>query len=178
MINCCYPGGGFGGRDSSDFPLHLAIAAVSEPNVAHRVIHSRFYQFRAGLKRHPAKIDVALALDSDGRFQALTSNLAMDGGGQNNYSFAVQNVGARNATGGYQFPRSWVDSVAHPSLAVPAGSVRGFGSFQSTFALECLIDEAAHKLGIDTIELRLRNLITGIESIHTGTTLAHPIRAD
>lgn len=178
VINCCYPGGGFGGRDGSDFPLHLAIAAVSEPNVTHRIIHSRFEQFQAGIKRHPAKLTLELAIDADGRFQALLSNLELDGGGQNNYSFAVQNVGARNATSAYRFPRSCVESIARASTAIPAGSVRGFGSFQSTFALECLIDEAAHQLGIDPIDLRLRNLVSGIEPVHTGTIVAHPIRSD
>lgn len=175
-INCCYPGGGFGGRDSSDFPLHLAIAAMAEPDVAHRIIHSRYDQFQSGIKRHPSKVDLLVALDQKGKLQALKSIMELDGGGQNNYSFAVQNVGARNASGGYRFPRSWVDAVSRPSVAIPAGSVRGFGSFQSSFALECLLDEAAETLGIDAIDLRLNNILSGQDHAHTGAGLAYNIR--
>lgn len=178
VINCCYPGGGFGGRDSSDFPLYLALAAVAEPGVTQRIVSSRFDQFQGGLKRHPAQIDVELAFDADGKFQALHSTLTLDGGGQNNYSFAIQNVGARNATSGYAFPRSWVDSVANPSIAVPAGSMRGFGSFQSSFALECLIDEAAGALGMDPIDLRLKNVLTDPQPVHTGALPIERINSD
>lgn len=177
-IHCCYPGGGFGGRDSSDFPLFLALAAVANPGKTQRMIASRFEQFQAGIKRHPAQIKVRLALSNDGKFEALHTHLQLDGGGQNNYSFAVQNVGARNASGGYDFPRSWVDSLANPSIAVPAGSLRGFGSFQSSFALECLIDEAAASMGIDPIDLRLKNIITDLRIMHTGVAPVERIHAD
>jgi CO/xanthine dehydrogenase Mo-binding subunit len=175
VINCCFPGGGFGGRDSSDFPLHLAIAALSEPNVSHRIVHTRPDQFQGGIKRHPATIDISLAVDSSGQFQVLHNNIKLDGGGQNNYSFAVQSVAARNSGAGYRFPRSWVDATAFASTAIPSGSMRGFGSFQSSFALECLIDVAAANLNIDAIDLRKKNAVVGFENIQTGVTLAHDV---
>lgn len=178
VINCCYPGGGFGGRDSSDFPLLLAIAAVASPGKTVRMIYSRFDQFQSGIKRHPAQISVSLAVAGNGKFEALKSQLRLDGGGQNNYSFAVQNVGARNASVGYHFSKSVVDSVAMPSIAIPAGSVRGFGSFQASFALECLIDEVAANLGFDPIELRLRNVVTDPQTLHTGVVPVERIHSD
>lgn len=176
-INCCFLGGGFGGKDSSDFPLHLAIAALTEPDVSHRIVYSRPEQFQAGIKRHAAKTSVELAVNRQGIFEYLRSSMELDGGGQNNYSFAVQSVGARNAAGAYRFARSKIDAVAISSTAIPTGSMRGFGSFQSSFGLECLIDEAAHALGIDPIELRLRNLIKGDARTQTGVELAIPTRA-
>lgn len=178
IVNSCYPGGGFGGRDRSEFPLFLALAAAMNPGTPVRIVQSRFDQFQGGLKRHPAETKVELAIDGEGRFQAFHTDMKLDGGGQNNYSFAVQNVGARNASSAYRFPRSWVDSEAVYSPAVPAGSVRGFGSFQSAFALECLIDEAAEKLKMDPIELRLKNLVTDPEPMHTGTTPRFRINSD
>lgn len=177
IVHCCFLGGGFGGKDSSDFPLHLAIAAMSEPDVTHRIVHSRPEQFQGGLKRHASTTDIEIALDKSGKFQYLHSDIRLDGGGQNNYSFAVQSVGARNAAGGYHFPRSVIDSVAYASNSVPAGSMRGFGSFQSSFALECLIDRAAQALEMDPIELRLRNCIAEHGVTQTGVTLAIPTHA-
>lgn len=176
-INCCFLGGGFGGKDSSDFPLHLAIAALNEPDVSHRIVYSRSEQFQAGIKRHAANTDIELAVNRQGIFEYLRSSMELDGGGQNNYSFAVQSVGARNAAGAYRFPRSQIDARAIPSTNIPAGSMRGFGSFQSAFGLECLIDEAAQALEIDPIELRLRNLIKGEAPTQTGVELVIPTRA-
>lgn len=177
VVNCCYLGGGFGGKDSSDFPLHLAIAAISEPDVSHRLVHNRFDQFQAGLKRHAAAVDLEIAVDRKGQFQALRSQVTLDGGGQNNYSFAIQSVAARNAAGAYRFGRSIVNAVALPSASIPAGSMRGFGTFQSCFALECLIDEAAQALHMDPIALRLKNCIQDDGYIHTGVKLATPVHA-
>lgn len=177
VVNCCYLGGGFGGKDSSDFPLHLAIAALSEPDVSHRLAHNRLDQFQAGLKRHAATVDLDIAVDRQGRFQALRSQITLDGGGQNNYSFAIQSVAARNAAGAYQFGRSIVNAVALPSASIPAGSMRGFGTFQSCFALECLIDEAAQALAMDPIALRLKNCIQDDGYLHTGVKLATPVHA-
>lgn len=177
IINCCFPGGGFGGRDSSDFPLHLAIAALSEPDVSHRIVHTRPDQFQGGIKRHPSTIDIQLAVDPQGKFQMLHSDIKLDGGGQNNYSFVVQSVAARNAGGAYRFQRSWVDATALPSMAIPSGSMRGYGTFQSAFALECLIDEVATSMKMDPIELRRKNVITGLGKIQTGVPLADEIHA-
>ncbi|SMF30598.1 xanthine dehydrogenase family protein molybdopterin-binding subunit [Pseudobacteriovorax antillogorgiicola] len=178
VINCCYPGGGFGGRDHSEFPLYLCLAAVFNPGKSIRIVHSRFDQFQAGLKRHGAQIDTKLAVDQDGLFQGFHTNMTLDGGGHNNYSFAVQNVGGRNASSGYAFPRSWVDSKAKPSIGVPAGSMRGFGSLQAAFAMECLVDEAAAALKMDPIELRMKNIITDPQAVHTGTVPLFRINSD
>lgn len=177
IIHCCFLGGGFGGKDSSDFSLHLAIAAMAEPDVSHRIVHTRADQFQGGLKRHASQTDVSIAIDSSGNFQYLKSVMTLDGGGQNNYSFAVQTVGARNAAGAYHFPRSQIDAVAHASKNIPAGSMRGFGAFQSSFALECLIDEAAQILKIDPIELRLKNCPLGHAYTQTGMQLVIPSHA-
>jgi len=177
VVNSCFLGGGFGGKDSSDFPIHLAIAALTQPDISHRIAYSREEQFQAGLKRHAANSDIELAVDRHGKFQYLRSSMQLDGGGQNNYSFAVQTVGARNAAGAYRFARSQIDSIALSSTSIPAGSMRGFGSFQSSFGLECLIDEAAKSLDMDPIELRLQNLIRGDGRTQTGVKLVIPTRA-
>ena len=178
VINSCYPGGGFGGRDHSEFPLYLCLAAVFNPGKAIKIVHSRFDQFQSGLKRHSSQISTKLAFDKSGVFQAFHTDMTLDGGGHNNYSFAVQNVGGRNASSGYSFPRSWVDSRAKPSIGVPAGSMRGFGSLQAAFTMECLVDEAAEELAMDPIELRLKNVITDPQAVHTGTIPLFRINSD
>lgn len=177
IIHCCFLGGGFGGKDSSEFPLHLAIAAISEPDVSHRIVYTRPQQFQAGLKRHASQSEIELTVDQQGKFQSLNTRIILDGGGQNNYSFAIQSVGARNAGGAYHFPRAQIHALAMASTNIPAGSMRGFGSFQTSFALECLIDQAAIALKTDPIDLRLQNCLIGKGYLTTGVQLAIPAHA-
>ena len=174
IIHPCYPGGGFGGRDHSLFSMYVALAALFSDGRPVRLVQSRVEQFQSGIKRHAARIQETLAVDDAGKFQALSCDMVLNGGGQNNFSFAVAAVGAHNATGAYYFPRAHIHSVAQSTTAVTAGSMRGFGTLQSMFALECLIDEAAAKLEIDPLELRLRNLLANDLPMITG---AKPVGA-
>lgn len=156
-INACYPGGGFGGKDHSSFTLYLALAAVFADGVPINITNSRFDQFQFGLKRHAAEMQESIAVDDNNYFQVLKGSFIFDGGGYNNFSWAVPVVGADNANSASYFPNVDIHFRANVSTAVPAGSVRGFGAFQTQFALECLIDEAAQALKIDAIDLRLKN---------------------
>uniref|UniRef100_UPI0013D3714B molybdopterin cofactor-binding domain-containing protein n=1 Tax=Escherichia coli TaxID=562 RepID=UPI0013D3714B len=58
----------------------------------------------------------------------------------------------------YYLPKSDLSAVALASRAVEAGSPRGYGTLQSMSATEMMVDEVAGLLGIDAIELRLRNV--------------------
>lgn len=177
-LNCCYPGGGFGGRDHSDFPLYLAMAAMYAEGKPIRIVYNRFDQFQAGIKRHPVRIREAIAVDKEGIIQALTADIQLDGGGQNNFSFAVQAVAAQNASSAYYIPRIDIQSQALSSIAVTSGSMRGFGTLQSMFALESLVDQAAQKLKIDSIELRLRNLLTKHKNTSMGARPTYDIQSE
>jgi CO/xanthine dehydrogenase Mo-binding subunit len=176
-VHSCYPGGGFGGRDHSIFSMYLALAAVYAQGRPVRLSQSRVEQFQSGIKRHATKIKETLAIDKNGKFQAMKCDMTLNGGGKNNFSFAVAAVGAHNAPGAYYFPRSDIHSKAEATTGVTAGSMRGFGTLQSMFALECLIDEAAETLEIDPIQLRLNNLMTAEHSMITGAKPKGAVRS-
>src|SRR5262249_25550605 len=42
---------------------------------------------------------------------------------------------------------------------VPGGGFRGYGSSQTTYAIECAMDEMARMLGIDPFEMRRKNMV-------------------
>jgi CO/xanthine dehydrogenase Mo-binding subunit len=67
---------------------------------------------------------------------------------------------AANRLGGpYRIPALEVTcSVVYTNTA-PASSFRGFGAPQVIFASESQMDEAAERLGLDPLELRLRNVL-------------------
>jgi CO/xanthine dehydrogenase Mo-binding subunit len=176
QLTSCYPGGGFGGRDVSTFPPLLMLAAVYADGPV-RMANDRFEQFQSGLKQLGSQIEIALAVNPDGRFEALRSTALMQAGGKNNYSQFVAELAGYCANNAYSIPRASVDATAEPSAGVVAGSMRGFGGPQAFFALETALDQVARDLRIDPIELRRRNVLRkerGDRTV-TGAPLVDPL---
>ena len=167
----CYLGGGFGGRDTSIFCVYLSLAAAyAEMPV--RILYDRYEQFQSGIKRHPAKMDITLAVDARGHFQAFKTNIVLNGGGRPNLSKYVAQVAGINATGPYDMPLADIWSKAIHTRSAGAGSMRGYGASQTAFAIESMVDEMAHAMNIDPIELRQRNILHEGWSVSTGAPTA------
>ena len=166
----CYPGGGFGGRDVSTFPPLLAVAAAL-CDAPVRIAQDRYEQFQSGLKQLASKITHSLAVDSSGNFVAFKSQQSLPSGGNNNYSQFVAMLTAYCGLSGYNIRQAYVDATAQPSRGVVAGSMRGFGGPQASFAVESLVDETAVALGRDPIELREQNVLKQGDRTITGAPL-------
>jgi CO/xanthine dehydrogenase Mo-binding subunit len=174
-LTSCYPGGGFGGRDESPFSSLLFLAAAYADGPV-RLAYDRYEQFQAGLKRAGANMSQTLAVDGNGDFQALLADYRFEAGGKNNYSQFVAELGGYCAGGAYRWPRVSVDSLAEPTSAVVAGSMRGFGGPAATFSLETLIDRAAQHLKRDAIALRRQNALAEGDHTITGAPLTEVMR--
>ncbi|MET0319767.1 MAG: molybdopterin cofactor-binding domain-containing protein [Duganella sp.] len=154
----CYPGGGFGGRDQSYFPMYLALAAPFSPGPL-RWAQSRFEQFQVGLKRCETEFRESLAVDRDGKIQALNCLFLLNGGDQKNLTPYVAQLAALSSMSCYDIPRAAALAASMQTPQLMGGSQRGFGGPQAFMAIETLLDEAAEKLRIDPFELRRRNLL-------------------
>ncbi|KQW45391.1 MULTISPECIES: xanthine dehydrogenase family protein molybdopterin-binding subunit [unclassified Roseateles] len=171
VLNSCYPGGGFGGRDVSTFPALLAVtAALADGPV--RIAQDRYEQFQGGLKQLASNITQRIAVDAKtGEFLAFGSQQVLPAGGQNNYSQFVAMLAAYCGLSGYDIKQAYVDAIAQPSTGVVAGSMRGFGGPQASFAVETLVDEVAVALKRDAIELREINALRQFDRTITGAPL-------
>jgi CO/xanthine dehydrogenase Mo-binding subunit len=176
VLNSCYPGGGFGGRDVSTFPPLLAVtAALADGPV--RIAQDRYEQFQGGLKQLASNINQRIAVDArTGRFLAFGSQQVLPSGGQNNYSQFVAMLAAYCGLSGYDIKQAYVDAIAQPSTGVVAGSMRGFGGPQASFAVETLVDEVAVALKRDPIELRELNVLREGDRTITGAPLEQQMR--
>src|SRR5439155_331377 len=101
-----------------------------------------------------------LALDANGKFLALRVAINLNIGAY----FTPRSAGpGTNNVGGiagiYTTPVIHVQTTGVFSNTTPTGPYRGAGRPEATYAIERVIDVAAHELGIDPIELRRRNLI-------------------
>lgn len=173
----CYPGGGFGGRDTSPFLALLAVAGAYAGRPV-RIANDRFAQFQSGIKRNASTSEVTIAVDNQGKFAAIENHLQLRGGGKRNYSPFVADLAAFSAGNSYNFPLASVDSQAMSSFGVTGGSMRGFGGPQAFFAVESLVDEIAAARGVDPIELRRQNVLRKGDGTVTGYTLNDDVRLE
>src|SRR2546426_522780 len=151
-------GGGFGGK--SDIFSHELVAAklaiVTGRPVKITLTHEEVFYAHRG--RHPVLMKVKTGLTKDGHITAMQFRSFLDGGGYGSYGVAsTYYTGALQATT-YAIPRYRFEGVRLFTNKPPCGPKRGHGTPQPRFALETHLDKVAEELGLDPVELRLRNL--------------------
>ena len=172
-LYAAYPGGAFGGRDTSILCLFLALAAAYSDTPI-RIAHDRFQQFQTGIKRHASNIELTVGVDKTNLIEAIRNHTILNGGGRINVSSFVANVAGIAGTGVYRAPFADVWSRAQHTVSPVAGSMRGFGSFQAIFAVESMVDEIAVARGLDPLAFRKLNLLQPGDSIVTGAPRTPP----
>ncbi|MCE8006851.1 molybdopterin cofactor-binding domain-containing protein [Aestuariivita sp.] len=175
-LTSCYPGGGFGGRDSSPFSLMLALAGAYADGNPLRLAYDRFEQFRVGLKRHAADISGELVVAPDMTLQSVQMDLTFDGGGRKNLSPYVASLAALCAGGSYTVPFANIHAKALHTENISGGSQRGFGGPQAFFAIETALDDLAVGQGWDPFALRRKNLLTPGDATVVGGPIRQELR--
>lgn len=107
-------------------------------------------------------IDAELALDEDGHILGLRAKVIGDIGAYSIYPWTaglepVQVISFM--PGPYRVPVYHGSVRAVSTSKAPTGPYRGVGRPASTFVMERLVDMAAHRLGMDPVEIRRKNLI-------------------
>ena len=152
---------GYGAKERNTFAYYCVLAGLYGDGQPVRLANDRFEQFQIGIKRHAFWMKDTLVADrKTGKFKIFKAEFKNDGGGRAGVSMNVGNAGAKSAQSFYYFPKSDVTTAALASRAPEAGATRGYGALQTLSATEMLVDEVAEHLGIDPIELRLRNIAT------------------
>ena len=148
-----FTGGGFGGRVNVWAGTVLAVLAARVVGRPVRLMLTREGVYRTVGGRTPSWQRLALGATADGRLTALihtsiTRTGRVGGGPEQVTSCSTDLYAAENITAD---PRQVaMDLVPNTSMRAPGESI-------GTFALESSIDELAGELGMDPIELRLRN---------------------
>ena len=175
-LMACYPGGGFGGRDSSFFTPFLAMASVFAKGPL-RWQQDRFEQFQIGLKRQETIFNQTLALDKNGVIKAMDTNFTVSGGAQKNLNPYVAQLAALSAASCYDIAQVIATGSATNTPQLSGGSQRGFGGPQAYMAIETLLDQAALSLKIDPFALRRKNLLAkGKGKIVTGAPVLQDLQ--
>jgi CO/xanthine dehydrogenase Mo-binding subunit len=153
-------GGGFGGKEDSPSEI-CACAAVAAWKVGRpvKLVYSRGEDFVRSSKRHPMTVTYRLGATRDGAFTAARVRIVADAGAYSTLTPVVLFRSTAHATGPYDIPNVETDACAVYTNNQTTGAFRGFGQPQTIFANESVVDEVAGALGIDPIEIRLRNAL-------------------
>ena len=162
-------GGGFGGKE--DFPsviaLHAALLskACGQPV---RIAYDRHEDIIGTTKRHPSVVTSRAAVDAEGHLQALEIDVVLDGGAFRTLSPVVLSRAVLHAAGPYRCPNVRVRGRVLRTHTPPNGAFRGFGAPQVQFAMERQMDRIGRSLGLDPLEIRLRNVLEEGDRLPTG----------
>ncbi len=163
-------GGGFGGKHASNIHSIAAwLARASGKPV--KLALSRTLDMEIQRSRHPARIRVKTGARKDGTLLARDITIELDGGAYADESANVLAFCMLMARGPYRIAHVRIRGRAYYTNKLRAGSFRGFGNPQATFASESQIDELARRLSIDPIEMRLKNAVEAGDRWIGGHTL-------
>lgn len=163
-------GGGFGGKLTPHAQCLAALIAWKAGRPA-KVRYQRDESIIASHKRHPYVMDIKLGADRDGKLSVIEATLVGDTGAYLFEGRAVITKSVTHVAGPYYIPHIKADGYAVFTHTVPSGAMRGYGVPQIAFALESLMDELASHLGLDPIELRMRNALDTTVPTATGQIL-------
>jgi len=152
-------GGGFGGKSD---PFSHEICAAKLSMITRRPVKitlTREESFYVHRGRHPVKMWARTGVKSDGTIQAMHYRTYLDGGGYSSYGLATVYYTGALQTVTYRLPAYKFEGVRVFTNKPPCGPKRGHGTPQPRFALEIQLDEIAEKLGLDPIEMRLKQLV-------------------
>jgi 4-hydroxybenzoyl-CoA reductase alpha subunit len=150
-------GGGFGARQSMDAIDPIAVHLARKSGHPVRIIKSRQEEFISGRLRYPMIITAKTGVSREGKLLAKQVNIITDGGAYNDQGLAVTTSAGSKITGIYRVANIRIDGKVVFTNKVWGGAFRGYGNPQVTFALETQMDEIAKTLGMDPLELRLKN---------------------
>ena len=170
-------GGAFGSREDLHMQIHSCMLALHTGRPV-KMSYGRPESFLAHVHRHPSRVWMRTGATRDGRLVNVRARVLIDGGAFASSSPAVIGNATTFAAGPYEVPNALLEGTAVYTNNPPCGAMRGFGAPQVCFAYEGQMDRLADVLGIDPIDLRLRNAVGTGSVLPTGQVVrgSAPVR--
>jgi len=175
-IRILYPavGGAFGGREDMSVQIVLALAAWKLQRPV-RIIWSRQESIIGHGKRHAIILRAKWGATRDGKIVAAENEIIGDGGAYMYTSNKVLGNSAITSTGPYLIPNVKTDVYGVYTNNIPGAAFRGFGAPQALFMAETQMNKLAEKLGMDPVEIRLKNALKDGDPMGMGTPSPSPV---
>ncbi|MCC7461078.1 MAG: xanthine dehydrogenase family protein [Gammaproteobacteria bacterium] len=150
-------GGGFGSKlDIYPFePIAIFLARITRRPV--KLVFTREEEFIASPTRQPVLLKLRSGCDAQGRLTFRSVETLHDNGAYTSWGATTPFVMMQTIASLYRVPHCRYRTRAVYTNNPYAGSFRGYGNLQATFAVEAHMDKLADALGMDALEFRLLN---------------------
>lgn len=159
VVKVPFVGGGFGGKANANLEVLAYIASKAVNGRLVKIANSR----EEDIKTSPCKIgleaNLKIGASKNGIIKVLEAKYMVDSGAYTDSSPRIAKAIAVDCSGPYNIDNIWCDSLCVYTNHTYTTAFRGFGHTEYTFCMERLMDKLAEKLGIDPLELRIRNSI-------------------
>ncbi|MFH1821039.1 MAG: molybdopterin cofactor-binding domain-containing protein [Methanobacteriota archaeon] len=164
-----FVGGGFGGKDEVVMEPICALLALKIGKTV-KLKLTREEVFYATTTRHPSIIWLKTGVKKDGTLVARHIKAILNTGAYGSHGPSVAGAMSTRELGLFKAPNVKFEADVVYTNSPIAGAFRGYGNPQHSFAVESQLDEIAEKLGIDRVEIRLKNTIR-LGDLNPGTGL-------
>lgn len=154
-----FVGGGFGGK-SDPFPHEIIVSHIArKTGKPVRVRLSREEVFLTNHGRHPSRMTIQLGANKEGILQVLDADIAIDGGAYGSFGVVTSYYNGVLLQAPYKLNNFGFRTFRVYTNKPQCGAMRGHGAVNSRFAVESLIDDIAHRIKMDPVELRMKNFL-------------------
>jgi len=173
MITVTAPpvGGGFGGKAGIQLEPLAYLLSRALGGRAVRLANSREGDMLGSPGRPGIQARVSLGATRSGELLAADIEYLFDSGGYADYAVNVSRAAGYACTGPYRIPNVKSDSLCVYTNHPFATAFRGFGHIEMAFCIERAMDLLADELGMDPVELRLRNAVLPGDTTPSGSAL-------
>jgi putative selenate reductase molybdopterin-binding subunit len=151
-------GGGFGGKQEM-ISEDLCVLATLKLGRPVKWEFTREEQFIGATTRHQMTTHVKLGAKRDGTLTAIEIRVVSNTGAYGGHAGETLAASLGSPLTAYRCANKKADGYAVYTNMVPAGGFRGYGASQTTFAIECAIDEIAQLIGMDPFAIRRKNMV-------------------
>ncbi|MDG4788385.1 xanthine dehydrogenase subunit D [Micromonospora sp. WMMD1102] len=166
-------GGAFGAREDLSMQVHASLLALRTGRPV-KMVYGREESFVGHVHRHPAVLRYEHGATRDGELVYVRARILLDGGAYTSTTPAVVTNAASLGVGPYRVPNVHVDAYGVRTNNPPCGAMRGFGAVQACFGYESQMDRLAEAVGLDPVELRVRNALAEGGTMPTGQLVEGP----
>lgn len=170
-VTAPYLGGGFGGKDGITVQAHLGLAALYSDGRPVKMLNSRETSFMSSTKRHPGRLQYRLGCKADGTLHALSCRIVLNTGAYAHLGGPILEMAMEHAAGVYRIDNVYIEAYSVFTNNPVSGAFRGFGATQALAAIEQAVDMLARKMGMDTLEFRLKNAVNRGDETGSGVLM-------
>ena len=154
-----YVGGGFGNKQDVVLEPMVAFLTLKLGGVPVKLRLDREECMVGTRVRHPFRVKLQLGVQKDGTVKLINFDALSNTGAYASHGHSIAAAAAAKAH--YMYPRAVYRCRARTIYGnfPAAGAMRGYGSPQMTYAVDCVMEDAARALDMDSVEFRLKNAV-------------------